>query len=39
MKFENLRLQSIKTVVYYKPDIQSWRATNRRDHIIGINVS
>ncbi|MBE6597621.1 MAG: helix-turn-helix transcriptional regulator [Ruminococcaceae bacterium] len=39
MKFENLRIDKIRTVVRYKPDIVSWRAANRKDHIIGINIS
>jgi len=39
MRFENLRVESIKTIIRYKPDIISWRAENRKDHIIGINIS
>ena len=39
MRFDELRVDNIKTIIHYKPDVLSWRAENRRDHIIGINVS
>ena len=39
MRFDELRVDNIKTIVHYKPDVLSWRAENRKDHIIGINVS
>ena len=39
MNFENMRVESIRTVIYYKPDILSWQAKNRREHIIGINIT
>ena len=39
MKFENLRVDKIKTVVKYKPDISTWEASDRKDHIIGIIIS
>jgi AraC-like DNA-binding protein len=39
MKFENLRVDKIKTVVKYKPDISTWKASDRKDHIIGIIIS
>ncbi len=39
MKFEELRLDRINTIVRYKPDILTWNASNRKDHIIGINIS
>ena len=39
MKFSELKIKQIKTVVHYKPDISSWEASERRDHIIGITIS
>lgn len=39
MNFSELKIKNIKTIVYYKPDIVSWEATSRRDHIVGINIS
>ncbi len=39
LKFENLRIDKIHTIVRYKPDIISWKAVNRKDHIIGINIT
>ncbi len=39
MDFQNLKVKQIKTIVYYKPDILTWSATNRQDHIIGINIT
>ena len=39
MKFENIRVERIKAIVYYKPDILTWKATDRNDHIIGINIT
>ena len=40
MRFDSLRLDRITSIVYYKPeDILTWKAKNRRDHIIGINIT
>ena len=39
MRFENMRIDKIRTIVYYKPDSVSWSAKNRRDHIIGVNLT
>ena len=39
MNFENMRVKQIQTFVSYKPNITSWRAENRRNHIIGINIT
>ena len=40
MTFENLRLDRITSIIYFKPGaILSWHARNRADHIIGINLS
>ena len=40
MTFENLRLDRITSIIYFKPGaILSWHAKNRADHIIGINLS
>jgi AraC-like DNA-binding protein len=39
VEFSKLRLDRIKTVVRYCADISEWSACNRRDHIIGINIS
>lgn len=39
MKFENIRVERIKAVVYYKPDMLSWKATDRNDHFIGIDIT
>lgn len=40
MTFENMRLEHITSIVYFKPGaILSWYAKNRSDHIIGINLS
>ena len=39
MEFSNLRLERIRTVVRYRSDVSEWTVTDRRDHIIGINIS
>ena len=39
MTFENLRIDQLKTVVRFKAESTEWRAADRRDHIIGINIS
>ena len=39
MQFENMKVKQIKTIIYNKPDIMTWRAANRTDHIIGINIT
>ena len=40
MSFESLRLDRITSIVYYKPEnILTWKARNRKDHIIGINIT
>ena len=39
MRFDEMRIDSIKTIIRYKPDTLSFRAKNRKDHIIGINIS
>ena len=39
MDFEHLKLDKIKTIVYYKPDVLTWTATARKYHIVGINIS
>ena len=40
MTFENMRLDRITSIVYFKPGaILSWHAKNRADHIIGIKIS
>ena len=39
MNFENLRLDKIRTVLHYKPDVNAWTAKDRKDHIIGIIIS
>ena len=39
MEFSNLRLERIRTVVRYRSDVSEWSVTDRRDHIIGINIS
>ena len=39
MEFSNLRLERIRTVVRYRADVSEWTVTDRRDHIIGINIS
>ena len=39
MRFDEMRIDSIKTIIRYKPDALSFRAKNRKDHIIGINIS
>ena len=39
MDFENLRLDKIRTVLHYKPDVNAWTAKDRKDHIIGIIIS
>lgn len=40
MTFENMRLERITSIIYFKPGaIRSWHAKNRADHIIGIKIS
>jgi AraC-like DNA-binding protein len=39
MQFESLRLDAIHTVFKFKAEQTTWRATNRKNHIIGINLS
>lgn len=40
MTFENMRLERITSIIYFKPGaILSWHAKNRADHILGINIS
>ena len=39
MHFEDLHLSEIRSVVYYRPNILTWTATDRKDHIIGVNIS
>lgn len=39
MSFEDMKLKQIKTFVYYKPDLMAWKAVNRSDHFIGININ
>ena len=39
MRFDEMRIDSIKTIIRYKPHALSFRAKNRKDHIIGINIS
>ncbi len=39
MRFDEIRIDSINTIIRYKPDTLSFRAENRKDHIIGINIS
>lgn len=36
MEFNCLKLDEIRLVVKYKPDILTWKATHRKTHIIGI---
>lgn len=39
MKFEKLRVREIRGVLRYRPSQMRWNASNRRDHIIGIQLS
>lgn len=39
MNFENLRVKTVRGVLRYCPDITRWTACNRKDHIIGIQLS
>ena len=39
MTFENLRIDQLKTVIRYRAECTEWRVADRRDHIIGINIS
>lgn len=34
-----MRVDAIRSIVRYKPDILSWKATSNTSHIIGINIS
>ena len=38
-EFCNLLLNEIRGVVRYRPQLSTWRATNRKDHFIGIQLS
>ena len=39
MKFENIRIEKIHSVLKYIPNIKKWRAENRKNHFIGIMLS
>lgn len=39
MQFEELRLDEIHAIVKFKAEQSTWRATNRKNHIIGVNLS
>lgn len=39
MEFNNLRIKNINSVLFYTPDIKHFSAKNRRDHIVGIQLS
>lgn len=38
MRFDNLRIKDIKTVIKYRPRIKKWSAKKRKDHIVGIHL-
>ena len=38
MVFENLRVEKVRSVLRYRPNIKKWSAKNRKDHIIGIQL-
>ena len=38
MKFENMRVNEIVAVVRYNTNMRSWRARDRKNHIIGIKL-
>ena len=38
MRFENLRIKDIRTVIKYRPRIKKWSAKKRKDHIVGIHL-
>ena len=39
MDFKNIRIDEIKSILHYTPNIKRWSANDRRDHIIGIQKS
>lgn len=39
MDFEKLRVKTVVKVLRYRPNIPRWTADNRKDHIMGIQVS
>ncbi len=38
MRFENLKLKSLDLAVRFMPKTDKWRAKNRKDHILGIEL-
>lgn len=39
MEFQNLRIEKITHVLSYRPDRMHWFSRNRKDHIVGIQLS
>ncbi len=39
MAFEDLRIKDVRSILHYRPNIKRWSAKNRRDHIIGVQLS
>jgi len=38
MEFKNLRIENVRAVLRYRPNIKKWSAKNRKDHIVGIQM-
>ena len=39
MDFENMRINKVRAILHYTPNIKKWHARDRKDHIIGIQLS
>ncbi len=39
MLFENLRVEKVRSILRYHPNIKKWSAKKRKDHIVGIQLN